>query len=307
MQVSRTIKGVIPVVQTPLNKDESVDVPALRRLIEFLVSKKVGGFWALGTGSEDMNLSYKKRLLVAQTVAEANAGRLPLVMGAGFFALEDILSFINDVRDLQFDAYHVMPYHPLLGLDRMEWFYKRIADAAPKPLWMYTSANWCRAFTPEFVTKLKSHPNIAGIKFSNSKTTEQIRVLALQEPGFQIITAVASQFYACLSMGSQAGTTSLASALPEPLLEIYALFSAGKHAEALAAQRKLTAFLADMPKTAKNHNFLTAAEEKYMLSRRGICQIFTTSYYAGLEPADQKLVDAALEKHGYSQYVVPAS
>ena len=47
------------------------------KLVEYLCSKNIGGLWVLGTGSEDMNLSYKQRLEVAQTVAHANDSKVP--------------------------------------------------------------------------------------------------------------------------------------------------------------------------------------------------------------------------------------
>src|SRR4029079_9936055 len=103
MQWCRPLKGVIPVVQTPIHADGSIDTEGLARLIDYLVDAKVGGFWALGTGSEDMNLSYEKRLTVARILTAATADRLPLVLGAGFFAMEDILNFMEATKDLRFD------------------------------------------------------------------------------------------------------------------------------------------------------------------------------------------------------------
>jgi 4-hydroxy-tetrahydrodipicolinate synthase len=299
MQACRQLKGVIPVVQTPVHRDGAVDTEGLTRLIEFLNGTGVGGYWALGTGSEDMNLSFEKRLTVARTITKANAGRLPLILGSSFFAMDDILAFMDATKNLEFDAYHVMPYHPLLGLDGMEKFYKDIADRAPKPLWMYTSANWCRAFPPEFFEKLKSHKNIAGVKFSSSRTTDQIKVIGLAEKDFQVITAVASQFIMVLGVGVAASTTSQAGALPEPLLEIYNLYQQGRRDEALVAQRKFNDFQGRMPKRAKAWNFLTGADEKYILSLRGICQPYMTSYYTELNEEEQAQVRKALDEFGY--------
>jgi 4-hydroxy-tetrahydrodipicolinate synthase len=299
MQACRQLKGVIPVVQTPVHRDGAVDTEGLTRLIEFLNGTGVGGYWALGTGSEDMNLSFEKRLTVARTITKANAGRLPLILGSSFFAMDDILAFMDATKSLEFDAYHVMPYHPLLGLDGMEKFYKDIADRAPKPLWMYTSANWCRAFPPEFFEKLKSHKNIAGVKFSSSRTTDQIKVIGLAEKDFQVITAVASQFIMVLGVGVAASTTSQAGALPEPLLEIYNLYQQGRRDEALVAQRKFNDFQGRMPKRAKAWNFLTGADEKYILSLRGICQPYMTSYYTELNEEEQAQVRKALDEFGY--------
>jgi dihydrodipicolinate synthase/N-acetylneuraminate lyase len=299
MHACREMKGVIPVVQTPLNEDGSIDQAGQTRLIDFLVDAGVGGFWTLGTNSEDMNLTFAKRLEVARTLTKANRGRLPLVLGSGFYCMDDIFAFMDQTRDLDFDAYHVMPYHPLLGLDGMEKFYRDVANYASKPLWMYTSANWCRAFPPEFYGKLKSHPNIAGVKFSTNRTTDLLAVSGLAEEGFQVITAVAKQFIMSLSIGMAASTTSVAGALPEPLIEIYELYLAGRHKEALAAQRRLNAFLVRMPKRPQAWNFLPAAEEKYILSLRGICKPYVTSYYTPLNAEEQAQVCEALEEFGY--------
>jgi 4-hydroxy-tetrahydrodipicolinate synthase len=303
MRACRELKGVIPVVQTPLNADGSIDHAGQARLIDFLVDAGVGGFWTLGTNSEDMNLTFAKRLEAAETLTKANRGRLPLVLGSGFFCMDDIRAFMDASRHLEFDAYHVMPYHPLLGLDGMEKFYRDLADYAPKPLWMYTSANWCRSFPPEFYAKLKGHPNIAGVKFSNSRTTDLMTVSGYAEKGFQVITAVAKQFVISLSIGFAASTTSFAGALPEPLIEIYKLYQTGRHDEALAAQRRLNAFFSRMPKRPQAWNFVPAAEEKYILSLRGICQPHVSSYYTPLDEAEQAQVRAALDEFGYLKHV----
>jgi hypothetical protein len=152
----------------------------------------------------------------ATSSASKNAGRVPLVMGAGFFRPGGtILDFARkQVRHLDFEYYHVMPYHPLLSFERLEWFYRHIADRVAKPLWLYTSANWSKPFTPDFAAKLKDHPNIAGIKFSTKDAVAVSRVCALQDESFQVITAVASQLFPCLCMGTGGHTSSLGFGLP---------------------------------------------------------------------------------------------
>ena len=307
MQNSRELKGVIPVVQTPVHEDGSIDTDGIGRLIRFLTDAGVGGFWVLGTGSEDMNLTFEKRLTVARAITAANNGKLPLVLGAGFFCMDDIRAFMDATKDLNFDAYHVMPYHPVMGLEGVDKFYRDLADYAPKPLWMYTSGNWCRYFPPEFVGRLKGHPNIAGIKFSSSRTTDQIKVIGMAETGFQVITAVASQFIMVLSVGVAGSTTSWAGALPEPLIEIYELHRAGKQKEAIAAQHRFNAFQSRLPKRAKEWNFLTGAHEKYVLSLRGICKPCMTSYYTELTESEQAEMRAALEEFGYLSYLEKAA
>jgi 4-hydroxy-tetrahydrodipicolinate synthase len=299
MTKTRSVRGIVPVVSTPLTVEEDIDVPALKRLIEFLNTKTIGGLWVLGTGSEDMNLSFAKRIKVAQAACEANGGKTPLLLGAGFFALEDILTFIEETQDLEFDAYHVMPYNPKLSLDRLDWFYRHIADKCPKPLWLYTSGNWSKPVTPSFVANLKSHPNVAGIKFSNRDTVAVTEVAALADEEFQVITAVASQLYACLSLGSKAHTSSLSCCLPEPMIEIYELYVKGKHEDSLTAQLRLNIFLEEFSKGTKKDNFLQAADEKYILKLRGICEEYVTSYYRQVDEGEKQRIRELLDAYRF--------
>lgn len=297
MRNSKVIKGVVPVLVTPILKDGSIDAEGLKRLVEFLVNKKIGGLWVLGTGSEDMNLSFKKRLEVARIVSEANAGRVHLMMGASFFGLEEIIDFIRETSSLEINSYHVMPYHLLLSLERLEWFYKHIADNCPKPLWMYTSANWSRQVTPEFISKLKNHSNIAGIKFSTRNIVDVTKVLMLASDNFQVLTAVATQLYPCLCVGSQAHTTSEASCMPEIFIKIYELFQEGEHEEALKEQQRFIRFQHELPIGPSRDNFLRTAEEKYILSLRGICNEYTTSYYRDLTDDEKQIIKRLIKEY----------
>ena len=294
---TRKLIGVIPVLTTPIHHDGRIDRENLIGLVNFLANQDIGGFWVLGTGSEDMNLSFEKRVEVARIACEANAGRKPLILGSGFFALEDILAFMEETRDLQADSYHVMPYHPLLSIDRLFWFYNHIAGRSPKPLWMYTSANWAPPVIPDLIAKLKPHENIAGIKFSTRDTLDMYKVLNLAAEDFQVITAVATQFLACLRMGSKAHTSSLGSVIPEALIKIHAYFVEGRHEEATAAQENLNRFLGKIPKGLHKDNFLGAAQEKYMLSLRGLANEYTTSYYRDVNEEEKKYIKQALKEH----------
>jgi dihydrodipicolinate synthase/N-acetylneuraminate lyase len=302
MKEIREIVGVVPVVQTALTAERRIDIGSQINLIKFLLQKDIGGFWCLGTGSEDMNMTFDKRLIAAQTICDANAAERPIILGCGFYCLEDSLNFIDATANLNFDAYHYMPYHPLLSMEQIAWIYDRIASYSPKPLFMYTSANWAQYIKPDFVDAVASHKNICGVKYSSSNTVDQLKVLAMQQPDFQVVTAVANQFYAALAMGSKAGTTSMAGALPEPLIELYDTFVHGDIVKARDLQINFQSFTSQLPKKVKADNFLGAAEEKYILKLRGICEEFTTEYYRALNDSEKKMVTDALKISGYQRH-----
>ena len=282
MQITRKINGVVPVVQSFFCNGK-IDKLSTQKHIKFLISKKIGGLWTLGTGSEDMNISFEKRVQIAKIISETNDNKIPLILGASFFALDDIISFIRRVGKFRFDAFHVMPYHPLLSLKQLEYFYKKIVDITMsefnKPWWLYTSENWSRKVDYDFINRLSKVKGICGIKYSTSNAPDQLRVIGLASSNFQVITAVAKQFFLNLSMGASAGTTSLAGALPEPVIDIYLNYKKKRLNAALKCQRKLNKFLNAIPSSLKKDNFLAAAEEKYILSLRGIGNGEVSNYY----------------------------
>jgi 4-hydroxy-tetrahydrodipicolinate synthase len=296
----RKLNGVVPVLLTPFTKKGDVDEVGLANLVDYLNGKNVGGFWVLGTGAEDMNLTYEQRLRVANVVCEANAGKSPLVVGAGFFSMQDSLNFMDDTASLDFDAYHAMPYHPLLSMDRIEWWYKQLADHASKPLWMYTSANWCRFIPPEFVEKMKDYQNIAGVKYSTSNAVHTEKVIGMADDDFQVLTAVVRTFYASLCLGVQGGTTVEACPFIDPIIEIYEKFSAGDRDGALVQQRKLNRMLEKMPLSPGKDNFLKVAEGKYILGKKGICQEYMSGYYRELTDQEKAGIDIVLANHEWA-------
>ncbi len=293
----RTINGIVPVLSTPLLPDGAIDEQGLIRLLDYLLAKPIGGLWVLGTGSEDMNLPFAKRLQVARIASEYVRGRVPFMLGAGFFCMEDSLAFFEATKDLAVDAWHVMPYHPLLSTERLVWYYSALADACPGELWLYTSGNWSPQLSLDAISRLREHPKVCGIKYSTTNAVNVLRVAKLCDDSFQLVTAVASQTYSCLCSGSRAHTSSLASAIPDVLIDIHKCYTEGRHSDALAAQRKADALILALSDMAKKDNFLSAAEEKYILSRRGICGETVTSYYRTLTADEKGRIDAILKEY----------
>lgn len=278
----RKLIGTVPVVQTFFHKNR-IDKTSQEKHLDFLIEKKVGGLWVLGTGSEDMNINVKKRVELAKIISFRNNGKIPLIIGCSFFCEEDIYEFVDNVGDLKFDAFHFMPYHPLLSLDQIKIQYQKLANYTNKkfrkPLWAYSSANWSKKINYQFIKDLSSIKGICGIKYSTSNAPDQIKALQLNSNNFQVITAVVKQFISNLSAGVHATTTSVAGLVPEAVNLIYKNFKNNNFNRALYYQRLLNNFLDSIPKTLKEDNFLGAAEEKYLLTLRGIGTGEVSSYY----------------------------
>ena len=205
--------------------------------------------------------------------------------------MRESIDFLKDTSHLPVSAYHALPYHPLLSLDRIGWWYEKLADEASKPLWMYTSANWARFIPPEFVKTMKEHQNIGGVKYSTSNAVHMERVSALADDDFQVMAAVVRTLFTSLSLGVKAITSVEACPFIKPIMSIYDKFSKGDFKGALADQRSLNTLLEMMPKEPGNDNFLRVAEGKYILSKKGICGEGMSGYYRTLTTEEKLKID----------------
>lgn len=290
----RRLQGIIPVKQTFFNKDGSVDEKTTSDHLKYLSSLDIGGLWVLGTGSEDMNLSFSKRIKIAKIVTKENNGKVPLMLGCSFFCMDDMFKFIDETGDLNFDAYHMMPYHPLLSLKRLTYIYEKLADFSMskfnKPLWLYSSANWSKKIDYNFILNLSKKKGICGIKFSTSNSPDQVKALQLNSKNFQVITAVMKQTLPNLISGTKAFTSSVGGVIPEAIIKLYNSYLNKNYKKALFYQREINNLLDSFPKNLKKDNFLGAAEEKYILKLRGLGNGKVSNYYREPTVAEKKII-----------------
>ena len=87
--------GVYVVVPTPLLDDESIDQAGLSHLVEYYIQSGCHGLVILGSGGEFPYFSFAERLDLARTAVEAAAGRVPVLLGAGFYSTVEAVEFVK--------------------------------------------------------------------------------------------------------------------------------------------------------------------------------------------------------------------
>jgi 4-hydroxy-tetrahydrodipicolinate synthase len=281
-------RGIFPVLPTPLNEDGSFDPDGAQRLIDFMVESGMHGLYALGTAGEEMLLPFSARVQIARTMAKINRGRLPLLIGAGSYGVQDALEFFEAVKDCQIDGVHVIPYDHKLSDAAVERFFSYLADRAPFPLWMYHNPDRGRPIPIPVAARLKDHPNIVGLKVAGYNYRYHIGLFILQDQNFQCLGSGTSQFLSMMALGATAHTTSDAAVFPELLLELYQTFLNESLAKAREKQFELLRFMAKMPKPALKDHGETSAECKFALSVRGICKEFCAEPYRTLRKEEKE-------------------
>jgi 4-hydroxy-tetrahydrodipicolinate synthase len=176
---------------TPFNKDMSVDVEGLKRVVDYNIENGINYLVVLGTTAESATLSKTEKELVIETIVEANNGRLPLVLGIGGNNTQAIVEEISTTDLSEFTA--VLSVSPMYNKPTQEGIYQHfaaVAKASPKPIILYnvpgrTASN----MLPETVIRLaQDFDNIVAIKEAAGDIVQAMRLIDGCPDNFLIIS-----------------------------------------------------------------------------------------------------------------------
>jgi 4-hydroxy-tetrahydrodipicolinate synthase len=159
------LHGIVPPLPTPLNADESIDLAALRHLVDFQVGAGVHGLWILGTTARFDLIPDAHWRPIAETAAEAAAGRVPLVLNVSDQGTQRTLTRARMFDDLPYDYYAALPpwYQPLTAAELTDYFHS-LADQLTRPLVIYNAPWICNQLSFKHLRQLAEHPRIVGCK-----------------------------------------------------------------------------------------------------------------------------------------------
>ena len=130
--------GVFPVALTPFGADGGIDLEAFGRLIDWYVKEGAAGLFAVCMSGEFFQLSDEERTALARRAVEAAAGRVPVMVGAGFGStLNEQKRSVRTAADSGADGV-VIPASLLAAADdpesRVVDNFLRMMEAAPDTL-----------------------------------------------------------------------------------------------------------------------------------------------------------------------------
>jgi 4-hydroxy-2-oxoglutarate aldolase len=237
------LSGVYPALTTPFAADGSVSLTDLKYNIERYNSTGLAGYTVLGSTGESVLLSQAEMDGVLATVKEAAGQGKRLIAGTG---AESTAETIERTKRAAEFGYHLALvktphyYKPAYKPDVLIAHYRRVADASPIPVLLYSVPIFTGITleAPE-VAVLSEHPNIVGIKESSGHVMRVAEMVAETSSDFQVLTGSAPTLLAGLTVGAKGAILALASGLPEKCVELFELARAGHIEKARTLQTAL--------------------------------------------------------------------
>ena len=173
------IDGVIPIIPTPFNDDETIDFGSLRRLIEFA---RVAGACAVclpAYASEFYKLSEAERGLVVEEAVAAAAGRIPVIGQVNYpsarLAMESALYAQN--AGATAIAAAVPRLFSLRERDLFRYF-DRLLNTIDIPLIIQDFNPGGPTIGPDFIASLHlAHPHFRYVKLEDPMMGNKIRAI----------------------------------------------------------------------------------------------------------------------------------
>jgi len=176
---------------TPFKGDFTIDIDALKRIVNFSIDGGIEYLVVLGTTAENATLSQDEKELVVNTVVETNAGRLPLVLGVGG---NNTLKVVEELKTRDLSAFgailSVSPYYNKPTQEGIYQHFKAVAEASPKPVILYnvpgrTASN----MLPSTVMRLANDfDNIVAIKEAAGDMVQAMQLLKNKPKDFLVIS-----------------------------------------------------------------------------------------------------------------------
>ncbi len=233
--MSHKFTGTGVALVTPFHTDGSIDFSGLTKLVRHCVEGGVEYFVVLGTTGESATLNSEEKLDVVHAVIEANAGRLPVVMGLGGNNTAAIIAEIESGVPAGIDALlSVSPYYNKPTQEGIYQHYKAISEVAPLPIILYnvpgrTSSNISSATTLRLA---RDFDNIVAVKEASGDLEQVMEIIQNRPEGFAVISGDDNLTFPILALGGDGVISVSGQGYPEVFTEMVREGLAGKVASA---------------------------------------------------------------------------
>ena len=164
------LTGSLVAIATPMQEGGALDLPALRKLIDFHVTNGTSGIVIVGTTGESPTVTVEEHCTLIKTTIEHAAGRIPVIAGTGANSTSEAIELGRFAAQAGAHSHlSVVPYYNKPTQEGLYRHFRAIAEKVALPLILYNVPGRTVAdLGNETTLRLAQIPNVAGLKDATS-------------------------------------------------------------------------------------------------------------------------------------------
>ncbi len=241
--IQTRLRGMGVALITPFKEDESIDVEALIRMVDYQLQNNTDFLCVLGTTAETPTLSEEEKLFVKKTVIERVNGKIPILLGVGGNNTQAVVKQLKEDDFSGVDAIlSVVPYYNKPSQEGIYQHYKAIASATKLPIVLYnvpgrTGVNMTAETTLRLARDFK---NIIAVKEASGNFTQMDDIIKNKPEGFNVLSGDDGFTFPLITLGAVGVISVIGNAFPREFSKMTRLALSGDYENALTIHHKFT-------------------------------------------------------------------
>lgn len=235
-----TLRGIVPPLVTPFDRNEEVDVEALRAEVQHHLDLGVHGVCVGGSTGEGATLSAEDVHAVAAAAVQQAAGRVPVIAGIIRDSVREVVRYGQAIKSAGADGLQVTPVHYLFtpGAEATVAFYRQIAEEVGLPVVIYNVVPWAAIQPATLCRVLAEVPGVIGVKQSGGDIHALADLLHAGPEG-AVLTAIDDLLYPSFVLGAHGAIAAILTVAPELCVKLWDAVRHDDHKTALELHEKL--------------------------------------------------------------------
>lgn len=244
MENNLILKGIMPALVSPVNDDYTVREDAVRKLVDWQLSRGCTGFYLCGSTGEGVIMQPEARKRLTEIVVEQTAGRGKVIAHVGAIDLKTTIELAQHAEKVGADVVSSVPplYYNYSFEEKFD-YYKAIGDNCGLPILMYAAPMAGPPMTVEQIDRMMDIPTMIGLKWTNPDMYALQQIKTLRGGNITVINGPDEMLACGLIMGADGGIGSTYNCMPGTVVSLYNAFQAGNIPEVQRIQIKMNAFI----------------------------------------------------------------
>lgn len=217
-----TIQGSLVAIATPMHADGSLDIPCLRKLIDWHIAEGTDGIVIVGTTGESPTVSVEEHCELIRVAVEHTNKRVPIIAGSGGNSTAEAIALTKFAKEAGADAsLQVVPYYNRPTQEGMYQHFKKIAESVDIPVILYNVPGRTVAdMSNETILRLAQVPGIIGVKDATGNIARGLELLRLAPKSFAVYSGDDPTAMTLMFCGGKGNISVTANVAPRAMHEL---------------------------------------------------------------------------------------